>query len=793
MGALVSDFRTAVRALARSRGFTAIAVLTLGAGLALSLAALTAVNAYVVRGLPYPEADRLFRISYGAPDQDTPDGLEQLDWSSLGDVIEEPIAWDLDMFYLLGGDYPESSPGTWVTPGYMRGFGITVAVGRGFGPDDYRPGRPAVALISHALWQTRFGGRTDIVGRQFEAYVSDRPEEPEVFTIVGVLPAKLWHLNPFTQVMAPLRAPNYPYMARLRDGVAPEVGAERITTLVRHGLPSVPADFAAVLSSVSGDYSEAVRPVLWAVSASAALVLLIAGANVAVLMLIRGRRRQREVAVRVALGASRGQVARMLMVEGAIIGLAATVIGLVGSGAIMLRVSPLIESALNRRVPGGPEALVLEPPLAVGASVVGLLVALVFTVVPVLFTWRGGLAPSLAAGRTATEGLVARRWRAALIGVEVAASMTLLVGAALMVESAIRMVRVDFGLDADRVVSASLALRQRTFPDEATRAAFYESLTTRLAGTAAATVALGDRWPLQALRPTRVHAAGGGESGDAALFAVSPDYFAALGISLVDGRPITSPDRFGGQPVAVVSRTAAQRLWRHGRAVGERLNILGDNHAAAVTAVVVGIVSDVRQSHLDVDLVDVYVPLSQRPGRFADLYLRDPQSPTWEADLRRAVAQVDPEVALGNPRRLESALEQERARPRFLAGTLAAVALFASVLALIGVHGVIAYAVRQREREIALRIAIGADVRAITSMFLRQGAFVLLAGLSVGLAGAIALGRVLESQLHGVRPAEPRVLLLAAVVFALLGFAAVWWPARRGATIDPMLALKADG
>ena len=206
MATIWNELRITVRTLAKARGFTVAATLTLALGIGLAASAMAVVNAYLVRSLPYPAADRLYSVAYARPGEDSPDGLEDLPWESVADVVEQPIAWDLDMFYLTGGEHTEAAPGAWVTPGFMQGLGIRVSLGRAFGAADFERGAPQVALISDELWRTRFGADPAIIGRRMSAYVSDRPRDPETFSIVGVLPADFWHLNRYTQVLSPLRA-----------------------------------------------------------------------------------------------------------------------------------------------------------------------------------------------------------------------------------------------------------------------------------------------------------------------------------------------------------------------------------------------------------------------------------------------------------------------------------------------------------------------------------------------------------------------------------------------------------
>lgn len=254
------ELRITMRVLGKARGFTAAAILTLSLGIALAASTMAIFNAYLVRSLPYPEADRLYRVTYSRPGEDQPTGLSDLPWESVSDVVEHPIAWDLDMFYLTGGDHTEAAPGAWVTPGFMQGLGIRVASGRAFGPADFEHGSPQVALISDKLWRTRFGGDSTALGRRMEAYVSDRPRDPETFIIVGVLPAEFWHLNRYTRVLTPLRAPTYPYFIRLRENVPASFAESRMTGLVRGASGTLPTDWRVALRPVRDGYVSGVKP-----------------------------------------------------------------------------------------------------------------------------------------------------------------------------------------------------------------------------------------------------------------------------------------------------------------------------------------------------------------------------------------------------------------------------------------------------------------------------------------------------------------------------------------------------
>jgi predicted permease len=786
-----------LRSLAQARGFTLTTIFTLGAGLALCLIVAAVANAYLIRPLPYPAANRLYNIQYAPPNQPFPRGLNAVEWSSLTDVVEHAIAWDLDVFYLLGGSYPESAPGAWVTPGYVHGFGVRAALGRDLTAADFEPGRPPVALISHRLWQSRFGGNANVIGQRLSVYVSDRPDEPESIEIVGVTGPDFWHVNPYTEVLAPLRADAYPYMLQLREGVPPQLVEERVAGLVRSGVTAslAGAPRPALIAFQSG-YVAAIRPVLWAIGAAAALVLVIACANVAVLMMVRSQKREREVMVRLALGASRAQVLRMLLAEAMVLGTAATMIGVAIAGVALQSLVPFVEGFLERRVPRGAAAITFDPQLAAIAIASGFAATVAFSLIPALALWKQGLAPAIAAGGRAAIAGGRSRTRSFLIGLEVAVSLTLLAGALLMTISALRMLAVDFGIQAQGVTTAGISLRQQSYPDAKTRAPFFERLIDRMSAMShGQVVAMGDWWPLQA-PPPRQFAAADGTTVQGGAISVSAGYFEALGMPLVAGRAFEPADRFGSEPVVVVSESLARRLWPTSATVGESVRISTIPQTGApdtIVSRVIGVAADVRQTHGDTDLLDAYVPLLQTAGRFTFLYLPVASpTPAWEREVREAVADLDAEVAVGAPRPLQSAIDQEHLKPRVLAWMLSAFAAFAALLALLGMYGVVSYAVRQREREIAVRIAVGADRRAVTGLFVRQGGIVLAAGVVAGALGAIGMGRILDAQLFGVGRADPIVIASAAALLAVCGLAAIYWPARRAASTDPAAVLKTD-
>jgi len=792
---MLTAIRLAARSLVAVKGFTATVVVTLGLGLTLCTTALVVLNAYLLNELPYPDANRLYWVRYGAPGQESPRGMEKLDWTSLSDVIEHPVAWDLDVFYMLGGDNVESVPGAWVTPGFVRGLGIQPAIGRGFDADAFAPGASNVALISDRLWVSRFGSDPNIVGRTFTAYVSDRPEEAEQFTIIGVMPRGFWHINSYTDVLTPLRAQTFPYMARLRNGVTAGDAAARVTALVA-STGQVPANWTARLVSAHDVHVQSVRPILQAVAGATALVLLVACANVACLLLVRATRRNKEMAVRAALGAGGGAIARMLLAEGLILGGTALALALVLTRLTLGALAPAIQLQLGRSAPGGVVAIDLRA--AALAAGIGVLATLLCALVPLAAALRTRLSGSLQSGnRTMTTSGGAQRVRSVLIAAQVALSLTLVCGSALMLRSVSALLHTDFGFSADRVLNGSMTLRQHRYPDLPSRAAVLERTATRLASLAGVeSVGLITSWPLQPSNAQPIERVGATrETVRAGIHAINDAYFATLGIHMLAGRSFTSADRQGSQPVAIVSESLARRVWPAG-AIGQRVSVPYSQERgrpAPVEREIVGVVRDVRQGPADLDAADVYVPLLQSPTRFAFVLVRTAGEPAhWLTPLRLAMREIDPEMALDRVRPLQAAVDDTTARSRVLTSLFGTFAGIAALLALVGVYGVIAYAVRQREREIAVRLAIGADPSQVTRLFVRQGGAILISGLALGLVGVAVTGRAIESQLFGVTPRDPLALAAATCAFALAGLAAVWWPSRRAGATDPAAALRAE-
>jgi predicted permease len=390
--------------------------------------------------------------------------------------------------------------------------------------------------------------------------------------------------------------------------------------------------------------------------------------------------------------------------------------------------------------------------------------------------------------------------RATLIALQIAASLSLVAGSTLMVRTVMAMLNADLGIDASSVLMSSMTLRHSKYPDAASRLALFERTLSRLAETAGMqSAALCSSWPLQQprLRAIEIEGPAGRTSGRAAVHVVSEAYFSTFSIPVRSGRVFTAADRLGGEAVAIVSETLARRTWPGGQSpVGQRLILPpaeSPDQAMPQPKVVVGVVADVRQDPADTDAADVYLPFRQAPDRFTHVLVKTNVAPdAWLPQLRPAFRDIDPEISVARAQPVQDLVDESRARPRFLASLLAAFALLAGFVAVVGAYGMTAYAVRQREREIAVRIAIGANPRSVMGLFLRQGGVMIGAGLALGLIGAVGAGRLLESQLFGVQASDPGAIGTAVLALAGSALLAVWWPSRRATQIDPVAALRAD-
>jgi putative ABC transport system permease protein len=799
---VLGDLGFAIRSLRRSPGFAATTIVSLASGVALTASTLAVMNSYVVRAMPFPASERLYRALYHSPAQPEPRGIERVDWKLLTDVVEVADYSGLRRFILHTDHYPLEISSLECARGALEAIGVRAALGRVFADDDFRPGGERVIMIGDGLWRERFGASPGVLGQTIRVSAATSGDTPTEYRIVGVLPPGFRyvgnHVRDPADTAIPLTSPRPAYMVRLREGVPAAFAAQRLTDAVRSVASEIPAGWQGVrLESVHAHYVRDVRPVLVGVTAAAALVLLIVVMNVGVLMLLRTLRRQQETAVRVALGAEPHRIARLLLAEAALICGVALVAGVAVSGITLRALGPQIEARLGRPVPGGVAALAMDGTVLIWIGGIGVLIAAVVAWLPMIGTRHARLADILRGeGRSGTDRPSVRRARAALLTLEIAASTALLIGGGLMLRSVANLVATNLGYETNRVFRPRLQLPNSTYRDAASFVRFYDRLEERLAAIPNLSFALSTFVPFWEPPKRPLETDRGNAELRASISAAGPDYFRTLRIALVEGRAFTQVDRLGAEPVVVISESLARTIAPHGSALGRRIRSTewsDTGEARPVWRTVVGVAHDVHQTHADVDLEDAYVPFAQATSRFASVYIRaDGSSQQWLETLRTVVGSIDPNVFVGPAPPLSVQADEILAGPRFVSGVLIVFASFAALLALLGIYGVTAYAVQQREREIAIRMAIGATAGTVIRMFLRGSSKVLLVGITAGVLGGTAAARVLQSQLHGVDRFDPWTITITGLLLATAGLFATWLPARRVARCDPMTGLRSE-
>ncbi len=797
---LLADARYAVRALARRPGFTAAAVTTLALGIGGTTAVFSVVEGVLLRPLPYRDPGRVVRVDAGM--------------GVMGEVLalRGRVAAFADVeaygafgaLSLTGSGEPERLASAAVTPGLFPLLGVEAALGRTFLAKEDEPGSDDVVILSHGLWIRRFGGDRSIVGRRIVLDGVSR-------AVVGVMPAGFHFPNDATEAWIPVvtagldpgmlwGAGGYRKVARLRPDATPEGAALEVASLestMRALLPwAMPDDYWKTPSVVPlrDALVGGVRPTLLILLGAVGLLLLVACANVANLLLSRAAARREEIAVRAALGARRARLVRQLLTESLVLGLLGGVSGLalaVGAVASLRRAFPpelprLGEVAIDGRV----LAFALAASLATG---------LLFGLVPALRASRSGGGTFLEGTRAGGGTRERHRLSGVLVAGQIAVSTVLVIAAGLLVRSLGRLLEVDPGFRAGSVVVATVAPPAFRYPEAPDRVRFYDALLERLASLpGAATVAVGSGVPfggdaygsvfLIEGRPDP-SATGDWPQADARL-TVSADYFRALGIPVLAGRPFTAADRAEAPGVAVVSAALAHRYWPGQDPIGQRLRLVFDPDWRTV----VGVVGDVKWSELsDQDGPALYVPLDQGPTGPMRVVVRAAGAPAAVAGrLRDVVTSVDPDTPVSDVRTGERLLSDALAQPRSATGLLAVFAALALALGAVGTYGVTAYAVSRRMREYGIRLALGAPRKRLLWLVLRRGALLAAVGIGLGLVGALAATRLLSGVLFGVSPLDPLTFAAVPLLLAAAVLAASWLPARQALRADPVRVLGSE-
>ncbi len=803
MEGILQDIRYGLRTLVRSPGFAVVAVLALALGIGANTAIFSVVNAVLLRPLPFRDPGRLMVVESSNPAKGYPEFAvsppDFLDWKDQGRSFEGMAAFEATPFNLSEGSEPERVQGSRITAPMLGLLGVKPILGRDFRPEEDRDGSDLVVLLGHALWTRRFGADPAIVGRAVSINGRKR-------TVLGILPpefsfpnrSEIWTPMAFEKQELTGRGAHYlNVIARIRPdatlaGARAEMQgiAERLKTQYK----DTNAGWTAVVFPLGEKVVGKLRAELWVLLGAVSFVLLIACANVANLLLARATERQKEVSIRIALGAGRWRLIRQLLTENVVLGLAGGVLGLL----LALWGTDLLVAAGQENLPRFREVSV---DLRVLLFTLGLSLAtgLVFGLVPALQTSRPDLNESLKeGGRGGTAGRARHRLRGALAVGEIALALVLLTGAGLMLKSFLRLVSVDPGFRADHVLKFDVALPGSKYGTDAQQAAFVRQALQKLGALpGVATAAVATTLPLTGdLISYSFNLDGSGpqapsDRNSAEYDGVSPGYFHAMGIRVLKGRELRESDAAGAARVAVISDTMANRFFPGQDPIGRRIDI---NNGPPAWREIVGVVADVKQLSLDGGIrPHVYEPLDQSPSPYVTFVLRTSTDPAGLGTAaRHAIQEIDPEQPIAGVETAEALVADSVAQPRFamlLLGVFAGVAL---LLAGIGTYGVIAYSVSQRTHEFGVRMALGAGRGQVLALVVRQGALLAAAGVALGLLAAAGSSRVLAGLLFGVSPTDP--ITYAGVALLLTGVAllACVVPARRATRVDPIAALRCE-
>ena len=812
---LWQDLRYGTRALGRNKGFAAVAVLTLALGIGANTAIFSVVNAAVLRSLPYPDAPRLMilwgnvkRVKVERRGASYPD---YLDWRDQAHSFQKMAAFEDAPVALTGLDTPELVSGEYVSQPYFSLLGIRPEIGRLFRPEeDQVPGRDAVVVLSDGTWRLRFGGDPKIVGRTIQ--LEGRP-----YTVIGVAPPEFRGLSDKCELWMPfvmagsaedlLERGNRGFLvlARLKPGVSiagAQTEMDGISKRLAKAYPATNEARGVEVSSLKQEVLGDVRKPLLILLAAVGFVLLIACTNVANLLLARSEARQREIAMRVALGASRGRVLRQLLAESGVLVASGCVIGLAlahfGVRALLATSPVAFPSYVH---PG------LDPAVALFTVLVCCGVSLALGLAPAAHVRITGVHDALqqTSGRSAdTRG--GRRFRSGLVIAEVSFSMLLLVGAGLLIRSLAHLQAINPGYDPSHLLTLRVTLPRLT---PAARDAANASPDARVVASAseisrriaelpfvqslslATDVPLGDSsavfYTAEDQPVVNAHT-----MPRAYIHRVSPSFFHTLQTPFVAGRPFTEDEVHRNADVAIVTKSLVQRFWPDQDPIGKRIKI-GTANSPRPWLTIVGVVNDLKYRGLpnnptaDPDLFQVF---NERSRDFSVL-VRTPLDPSLIASaVRNKLRQVEPSILIYDSVTMADRLSHETGRFRFTGWLMTIFATIALVLAVIGIYGVMSYTISRRTREIGVRIALGANRPDVLQMVVSHGMWLVIAGLAIGTAAALGLTRLISTLLYGVSSSDPLTFAGAALTLAVAAFVACLMPALRATHIDPVVALR---
>jgi predicted permease len=798
---LWQDLRYGARMFIRKPGFTLVAVITLALGIGANTAIFSVVNAVLLNPLPYPEPDRLVQVWEHYRPANEPlysvAPINFLGWKEPNQAIEQIAAVDFPSFNLTGDGDPERIRAARVSPGLFPLLGVGAIAGRTFGPEEEQFGQHQVVMVSHGLWLRRFGSDAGLVGRTLT--LNDMS-----YTVVGILPADFHFLAKEIELLTPMAfdsrdagqrgTHSLRVFARLKPGVTltqAQTEMDQVIQRVEQENPNSNTGKGVTLVPLREQLVGETRRALLILLGAVAFMLLIACANVANLLLARAATRQKEIALRRALGAGRLRIVRQLVTES---GLLSALGGIAGLALAYWGVRLLVAYS--------PEDIPRLYEIGVDGRVLGFTIAISLATGLVF-----GLAPAVAAsktelnevlkegGRQAGGGARERRFQQAMVVGAVAVALVLLVGAGLMIQSFWRLQRVDPGFQAENLLAAELSLPPSRYRDGKQISSFHRRLLERVGALpgvrsvgGAAFLPLGGRsneWSFEIEgRPPQPP----GQRLTAGWRPVTANYFHTMGIPLITGRHFTEHDDETAPGAAIINETAARVFWAGEDPLGQRFIL------AKRTYSIVGVVKDVKHFRLDGEAVtEMYFPYSQLPipWRLMTVVVRTESAPDeLAAAVRAAVLEIDKDQPVYNVRTVESLLDKSVSRSRFYLLLMSAFAALALVMACLGLYGVMSYAVTQRTHEIGIRLAMGAQPRDVLRSVGGRGLMLALSGVGVGLIAAFGLTRVMTTLLYDVSPTDTLTFAAIALLLIAVALLACYLPARRATKVDPMIALR---
>ncbi len=801
---VLQDIRFGLRVLRRNPGFTAVAVLTLVLGIGANTAIFSVVNAVLLRPLPFPDPGHLMMIWHTPPQKSFPgvarfvvSPANYLDWRSQNHVFDQMAAIGFRSLTLTGMGQPESVTGAAVSADFFTVLRVRPSAGRGFVADDDQPGRGNVVVVSYAFSQSHFGSNENILGKTIKL-------DDQSYVIIGVMPpkfefpsrAQLWMPLAWTDKQRAVRGNhNYLVIARLKSGVDQEKAQaemDAISDNLAHQYPTDDAGWGAAVVPLHESLVGSMRSALLILLGAVVFVLLIACTNVANLTLAKALGRRKEIAIRTALGASRGRVMRQVLTE--------TVLVSVTGGGLALLLAHFVSDAIAAFI--GPR-LQLSVEIGLDGWVLGFTLA-----ISILTGIIAGLAPSWHLTKTNLNASLKQglgktdsdsggdRARSVFVIAEVALSLLLLVGAGLTIRTLYMLQSVNPGIDPHNVLAVPLAISDAKYPSADQQTNCFNNVLERvraLPGVESAGAV--DSLPFQGGSTQPVIAEGQpvvpmADQPEVAVRLISPGYLLAMRIPLQQGRDLTDADKANSQPVILVSDAFAKRFWPHDNPIGKHVAL---TFVSGPSREVVGVVGDVKLDGLDVTrpVETIYDAMSQNTRTQMVLAVRTGSAPTsLTSAVADAVHNVDPDEPLVGVVTMESIVGQSLGQQRLNVVLLAAFAGLALLLGAIGIYGVQSYAVRQRVREIGIRIALGAQRSDVFRLVLGQGLKLALIGICIGLAASFGLTRLMASQLYGLSATDPLTFAGVAIVLAVVALLACYIPARRASSVNPMVALR---